>query len=150
MHRIYFGVDRTSIRAGECVETFHWKVEAVKEVHFYRDGERWQDHGVTGEERRQECPPANSTYNLRVVKRDGIGRDAPDRYPGPGRLGAAQHPALWPDAVGPNLTPANAWTSSGRLPATPARCASCTTGGFCGNPHPCKANCGTAPTCWAR
>ena len=67
---IYFGVDRTSIRAGECV-TFHWKVEAVREVYFYREGERWQDHGVTGEERRQECPPANATYNLRVVKRDG-------------------------------------------------------------------------------
>ena len=66
---ITFTVDRTSIKAGECV-TFYWKVENVKQVYFYREGQRWQDHGVTGEETRQECPPATTTYYLRVVLRD--------------------------------------------------------------------------------
>ncbi len=66
---ITFTVDRTNIKAGECV-TFYWKVENVKQVYFYREGQRWQDHGVTGEETRKECPPATTTYYLRVVLRD--------------------------------------------------------------------------------
>jgi hypothetical protein len=69
MAEINFSVDRNTIRSGECV-TFHWKVEGVKAVYFYRDGERWKDHGVTGEERRQECPAQTTTYCLRVVKRN--------------------------------------------------------------------------------
>jgi polar amino acid transport system substrate-binding protein len=66
---ITFTVDRTNIKAGECV-TFYWKVENVKQVYFYREGQRWQDHGVTGEETRKECPPTTTTYYLRVVLRD--------------------------------------------------------------------------------
>ncbi|MFC2037588.1 hypothetical protein ACFLYD_06450 [Chloroflexota bacterium] len=66
---IEFTVDRTNIRPGECV-TFHWRVAGVKAVYFYREGERWQDHGVIGEERRQECPSHPTTYCLRVVKGD--------------------------------------------------------------------------------
>jgi plastocyanin len=67
--QITFTVDRTNIRAGECV-TFHWKVEGVRAVYFHREGERWQDHGVVGEGRQQECPPHSTNYNLRVVKQD--------------------------------------------------------------------------------
>jgi polar amino acid transport system substrate-binding protein len=66
---ISFTVDRTQIKQGECV-TFKWKVENVKEVYFYKEGQRWQDHGVTGEGSRQECPPATINYYLRVVLRD--------------------------------------------------------------------------------
>jgi polar amino acid transport system substrate-binding protein len=66
---ISFTVDRTQIKQGECV-TFYWKVENVKEVYFYREGQRWQDHGVTGEGSRQECPPVTINYYLRVVLRD--------------------------------------------------------------------------------
>ena len=66
---ISFTVDRTSIVAGECV-TFKWKVDNVKEVYFYKEGQRWQDHGVAGEGNRQECPPATTNYYLRVVLRD--------------------------------------------------------------------------------
>jgi hypothetical protein len=43
----------------------------VKEVYFFAEGQRWQDHGVVGEGRRQECPPHSIGYNLRVVKQDG-------------------------------------------------------------------------------
>jgi ABC-type amino acid transport substrate-binding protein/heat shock protein HslJ len=67
---ITFTVDRTQIKQGECV-TFYWKVQNVREVYFYREGQNWQDHGVTGEESRVECPPVTTTYFLRVVKLDG-------------------------------------------------------------------------------
>ncbi|HFD38250.1 MAG TPA: transporter substrate-binding domain-containing protein, partial [Anaerolineae bacterium] len=66
---ITFTVDRNLIKAGECVN-FYWKVDNVKAVYFYKEGEKWQDHGVTGEETRRECPPATITYYLRVVKPD--------------------------------------------------------------------------------
>ncbi len=66
---ISFNVDRTNIRQGECV-TFSWNTQNVKEVYFFADGERWQDHGVAGNASQQECPPVKTTYNLRVVKRD--------------------------------------------------------------------------------
>jgi polar amino acid transport system substrate-binding protein len=66
---ITFTVDRSQIKAGECVE-FYWKVDNVKEVYFYAEGKRWQDSGVTGAETRRECPPVTTTYYLRVVKPD--------------------------------------------------------------------------------
>jgi hypothetical protein len=66
---IIFTVDRAQIKAGECVN-FYWKVDNVKEVYFYTEGERWQDNGVTGEGTQKECPPVTWTYHLRVVKRD--------------------------------------------------------------------------------
>ncbi len=66
---ITFTVDRDHIKAGECVN-FYWKVDNVKAIYFYKEGEAWQDHGVTGEETRVECPPVTVTYYLRVVKPD--------------------------------------------------------------------------------
>jgi heat shock protein HslJ len=66
---VSFTVDRTDIKAGECVN-FSWNVQNVKEVYFYAEGERWQDHGVAGQGSQRECPPVNTTYDLRVVKRD--------------------------------------------------------------------------------
>jgi polar amino acid transport system substrate-binding protein len=66
---ISFTVDRTNIKQGECV-TFKWKVDNVKEVYFYKEGQRWQDNGVTGEGSRLECPPSTIPYYLRVVLRD--------------------------------------------------------------------------------
>jgi polar amino acid transport system substrate-binding protein len=66
---VVFTADRDHIKQGECV-TFYWKVENVKEVYFYAEGERWQDHPVTGEGSQVECPPVTTTYYLRVVMRD--------------------------------------------------------------------------------
>jgi hypothetical protein len=66
---IDFSVDRAIIDAGECV-TFLWRVEGVKAVYFFQEGERWEDHGVVGEGSRQVCPSRTTTYHLRVVKRD--------------------------------------------------------------------------------
>ncbi len=66
---VSFSADRTDINQGECVN-FAWDVQNVKKVYFYPEGERWQDHGVTGQGSQRECPPVNTTYYLRVVKRD--------------------------------------------------------------------------------
>jgi len=63
---VTFTVDRNNIKQGECV-TFNWKVQNVKEVYFYAEGEDWRDSGVAGEGSQVECPPVTTTYNLRVV-----------------------------------------------------------------------------------
>jgi heat shock protein HslJ len=62
-------VDRDQIKAGECVN-FYWKVENVKEVYFFAEGQRWQDNGVAGEGSQEECPPHTINYYLRVVQLD--------------------------------------------------------------------------------
>jgi len=67
---VSFAVDRTQIKEGECV-TFSWRTENVKEVYYYREGDRWQNHGVAGEGSQQECPPSTIAFYLRVVKPDG-------------------------------------------------------------------------------
>jgi hypothetical protein len=67
---INFTVDRTNIRSGECV-TFRWDVQNVNAVYFYREGENWQNNGVSGQGSRQECPSQDTTYYLRVENRDG-------------------------------------------------------------------------------
>lgn len=67
---IIFTVDRTDIQSGDCV-VFGWRVENVREVYFYAEGERWQENGVVGEGQQRECPPHTTTYYLRVVKGDG-------------------------------------------------------------------------------
>ncbi len=66
---ISFGVDRTSITAGECV-TFSWNVTNVKAVYFYAEGQNWQDHGVAGQGQQTVCPTQTTTYYLRVVRPD--------------------------------------------------------------------------------
>ena len=71
---IEFSADRTAIRPGECV-TFTWKVEGVKEVYFFADGENWQDHGVVGVSQQEVCPSHTTNYNLRVVQRDNKVRE---------------------------------------------------------------------------
>jgi len=67
---VNFTVDRTSIRAGQCVN-FRWDVTNVLAVFFYHDGQDPRQHGVAGQSSRQECPQATTTYSLRVEKRDG-------------------------------------------------------------------------------
>jgi hypothetical protein len=66
---IGFSVDQTEITEGECV-AFSWQIEAAGAVYFYAEGQPWQDHGVSGEGRQQECPPFTTTYNLRVARPD--------------------------------------------------------------------------------
>ncbi len=64
-----FSVDRVEIRPGECV-TFRWRVDGIKAIYFFAEGEGWQGHGVVGEGEQQVCPSQTTTYRLRVVNRD--------------------------------------------------------------------------------
>jgi ABC-type amino acid transport substrate-binding protein/heat shock protein HslJ len=66
---IAFTVDRTNIRAGECV-TFSWNVNNIQAVFFYPQGANWQNFGVTGQGTSVQCPAQTTTYELRVLKRD--------------------------------------------------------------------------------
>jgi polar amino acid transport system substrate-binding protein len=66
---ISFTVDRTYIRAGECV-VFEWDVSNVRAVYFYDQDQRWEDNGVVGKAEREVCPAQTTTYYLRVVKPD--------------------------------------------------------------------------------
>ena len=66
---IHFSADRTLIRPGECA-TLRWRVDGVKEVYFFAEGQGWQGHGVVGEGEQQVCPAQTTTYRLRVIKRD--------------------------------------------------------------------------------
>lgn len=61
---IEFWADRGTINAGECV-TISWRVENIREVYY-------KGQGVVGQSSVQECPAATTTYNLRVIRQDGI------------------------------------------------------------------------------
>jgi hypothetical protein len=67
---IHFSADRTLIRPGECA-TLRWRVEGVKEVYFFAEGQGWRGHGVVGAGEQQVCPTQTTTYRLRVIKGDG-------------------------------------------------------------------------------
>ncbi|MCB0083363.1 MAG: transporter substrate-binding domain-containing protein, partial [Caldilineaceae bacterium] len=64
---IQFSVDRSYIRAGECVN-FYWQVENVTAVFFYAQGE--QQAGVGGIDQRSRCPTTTTTFELCVIERD--------------------------------------------------------------------------------
>ena len=67
---ISFGVDRTTINAGECVN-FNWNVTGVKAVYFYPQGQPYQNYGVAGQGVKAMCPPGTTVYELRVERQDG-------------------------------------------------------------------------------
>lgn len=61
---ISFTVDRTVINPGECVN-FSWATENIQAVYF-------QGEGVVGVGTRQVCPSETATYELRVIRTDGV------------------------------------------------------------------------------
>lgn len=67
---ISFTVDRTSIRAGECV-TFSWQVSNGGTVYFAAQGQAWQQNQVAPSAGQAECPQSTTTYELRVVSAGG-------------------------------------------------------------------------------
>jgi polar amino acid transport system substrate-binding protein len=60
---IKFWVDNGTINAGQCT-TARWDVQNVQGVYF-------NEQGVPGVSSQQVCPPATTTYTLRVVRNDG-------------------------------------------------------------------------------
>ncbi len=61
---ISFTVDCTVINPGECVN-FSWATEHIQAVYF-------QGEGVVGVGTRQVCPSQTTTYELRVIRTDGV------------------------------------------------------------------------------
>ena len=67
---ISFTVDRTDIKAGECV-LFRWNVQNAQGVYFYAQGQPWQSYPVAPIGSRSECPTVTTTYNLLVINVNG-------------------------------------------------------------------------------
>lgn len=65
-----FTVNRSQIRAGECV-TFSWDVRNVTAVYFFPQGVPNDANPVPAQASRTECPPTTTNYFLRVVNPDG-------------------------------------------------------------------------------
>jgi arginine/lysine/histidine transporter system substrate-binding protein len=67
---ISFGVDRTTINSGECVN-FKWNATNVRAVYFYQQGQPYQNYGVAGQAGKSECPTGTTVYELRTERQDG-------------------------------------------------------------------------------
>ncbi|MCD4687688.1 MAG: SH3 domain-containing protein [Anaerolineae bacterium] len=61
---IEFWADAGEIIAGDCTN-IHWRVQNIQEVYF-------EGGGVVGEATHEVCPVVNTTYNLRVIRTDGV------------------------------------------------------------------------------
>lgn len=67
---VRFDVDRSSIRAGECV-TFSWEVSGGGAVFFSAQNEAWERNQVEPAGSQRQCPATTTTYELRVLLADG-------------------------------------------------------------------------------
>ena len=67
---ISFTADSTNINQGECT-TLRWSVQNIQAVWVYPLGERYQSFPRTGQGSEQVCPMTTTTYEMRVLQRDG-------------------------------------------------------------------------------
>jgi heat shock protein HslJ len=67
---IAFWADQTTINQGQCT-TLRWSVENIQAVWVYPQGENFENFPVTGDGSRQVCPSQTTTYEMRVLLRDG-------------------------------------------------------------------------------
>jgi heat shock protein HslJ len=68
--QISFWADRTNIEQGQCT-TLRWSVENVQGVWVYPRGERYYRFPRTGQGSEQVCLVRTTTYEMRVLLRDG-------------------------------------------------------------------------------
>jgi heat shock protein HslJ len=68
--QISFWADRTSLQQGECT-ALRWTVENVQGVWVYPRGERYYRFPRTGQGSETVCPRTTTTYEMRVLMRDG-------------------------------------------------------------------------------
>jgi heat shock protein HslJ len=68
--QISFWAERTNIDQGQCT-TLRWSVENVQGVWVYPQGERYHRFPRTGQGSEQVCPMRTTTYEMRVLLRDG-------------------------------------------------------------------------------
>ena len=61
---------QTTINQGQCA-TLQWSVENVQAVWVYPQGQPYQQYPRTGQGSEQVCPPTTTTYEMRVLLRDG-------------------------------------------------------------------------------
>lgn len=67
---ISFTADSTNINQGECT-TLRWSVQNIQAVWVYPLGERFESFPRTGQGSEQVCPMTTTTYEMRVLQRDG-------------------------------------------------------------------------------
>ncbi len=68
--QISFSVDQTQINQGQCT-TLRWSVQNVQAVWVYPQGRPYQNYPRVGQGTEQVCPPSTTTYEMRVLQRDG-------------------------------------------------------------------------------
>jgi heat shock protein HslJ len=68
--QIAFWADQTNIQQGQCT-TLRWSVENVQAVWVYPRGEQYHRFPRTGQGSEAVCPPRTTTYEMRVLLRDG-------------------------------------------------------------------------------
>jgi heat shock protein HslJ len=67
---ISFWADRTNINRGECA-TLNWSVQNVQAVWVYPRGEAYNRFPRAGQGNEVVCPSTTTTYEMRVLLRDG-------------------------------------------------------------------------------
>jgi heat shock protein HslJ len=67
---ISFWADRTNINQGECTR-LNWSVQNVQGVWVYPRGEPYNRFPRTGQGSEVVCPTTTTTYEMRVLQRDG-------------------------------------------------------------------------------
>ena len=65
-----FSASPTTIDQGQC-STLRWSVENVQAVWVYPQGQPYQQYPRVGQGSEQVCPPVTTTYEMRVLQRDG-------------------------------------------------------------------------------
>lgn len=68
---VVFTASRTDITASE-TSLLSWSVENIQAVYLYPVGANWPDYPTTGQGAREVQPFITTTYQLRVIKRDGV------------------------------------------------------------------------------
>ncbi len=68
--QISFSADQTNIQQGQCT-TLRWSVENIQAVWVYPQGENFQSFPRTGQGSEQVCPTTTTTYEMRVLQRNG-------------------------------------------------------------------------------
>ncbi len=68
--QLSFRATQTTIDQGQCT-TLEWSVENVQAVWVYPQGSSYQQFPRVGQGSEQVCPPTTTTYEMRVLQRDG-------------------------------------------------------------------------------
>jgi hypothetical protein len=70
LSQMSFSASPTTVDQGQC-STLTWSVENVQAVWVYPQGQPYQNYPRTGQGSEQVCPPVTTTYEMRVLQRDG-------------------------------------------------------------------------------